>query len=66
MEKKIIELNWVEEGTREPKKQISLTVEEENNQLKVVSARCLPTIICIMCGPAFFHGPFCPQHTIEA
>jgi hypothetical protein len=60
MKKKTIEFKWIEKGKKESKKQISITAEEENGQLKLIDVKCFPTIICLTCGPAF-NG--CPQMT---
>lgn len=60
MAKKSIEFKWIEKGNRESKKQISITAEVENEQLKLIAVKCFPGIICLTCGPAFNS---CPQMT---
>lgn len=62
MEKKSIEFKWIEEGTKEAKKQISITAEVENEKLKLITVKCFPGIICLICGPAFSGGQ-CPSMT---
>lgn len=62
MKKKSIEFKWIEKGAKEPKKQISITAEVENEQLKLIDVKCFPGIICLICGPAFTGGN-CPQLT---
>jgi hypothetical protein len=59
MEKKNIDFKWIEKGKKEPKKQISITAEEENGQLKLVEVKCFPGIICLTCGP--LRGGQCPN-----
>lgn len=59
MEKKSIELKWIEKGGSEPKKQISIMAELDNGQLKLISVKCFPKIICLTCGIP----NACPQMT---
>lgn len=53
MAKKKIELKWIEKGTKKQKQRVSVTAEVEDGKLKLISAKCFPGIICLICGPAF-------------
>jgi len=60
MEKETIEFNWVEKGTKEPRKRITINVEEEGEDLKL-SVISSVGIYCIVCST--LRDTACPKLT---
>ncbi len=61
---KTIKFEWVETGAaKAARTKITLKAELEGDELRLISAKCFPGIVCLTCGPSFFHP--CTQLTVR-